>query len=248
MLIPARLLPLKSLLFAVMMFVFLPFVSIAQSETTIKGIIVRSSTYERLAQVVITNLRTRQIKLSDEHGIFNIAANVGDTLEFSKTEYTILKQAVTGTNDVVINLQRAVTLNTVVIKGYSTKTEQQATMDAYRSKGVYYDGKPPALSYLASPLNGLYELFGKDPKRARRFNAYIKAENEGIQVNRRFTKTLVKQVTGLPDDELTAFMETYRPQYDEAAKWSDYELMNYIKKSFAAYQALKKPKTITTPS
>ena len=243
MFISMRLLPLKAAFFSILLMLTFPIITLAQSEPVIKGIIVRSSTFERLASVKVTNLRTQQIKMSDEHGIFTIPASTGDTLEFSKTEYAVLRQPVTSTNDVIINMQRAVTLNTVVVKGYNTKSEQQATMDAYRSKGVYYDGKPPVLSYIASPLNGLYELFGKEPKRARRFGAYVKAENESIQIDRRFTKSLVKQVTGLPDEELAAFMETYRPQYTEAAKWSDYELMNYIKKSFAAYQSLKKTNT-----
>ncbi|GAB2694841.1 hypothetical protein GCM10027037_17980 [Mucilaginibacter koreensis] len=247
MLINARLLPFKCLLFIAVLSVFSPFFANAQTLPVIKGLIVRSSTYDRLAEVKVTNLRTQIIKVSDEQGIFTIPANIGDTLEFSKTEYAVMKQVITSTNDIIVSMQRAVTLNTVVVKGYSTKTEQQATMDAYRSKGVYYNGKPPVLSYLASPVNGLYELFGKEPKRARRFNAYIKAENEGIQINKRFTKSLIKQVTGLPDEEIPAFMDAYRPQYEEAAKWSDYELMNYIKKSYAAYEALKKAKAQPAP-
>ncbi len=219
-----------------------PLAAKAQVNYTLKGITVKAGNADRIAQVKVLNLHTGQVKFSDSQGIFTIAASTGDSLEFSKLDYTVLIQAVASSNDIVIYLNPVVNLNTVVIKGYSTKREQQTTLDAYRSKGVYYNGKPSALSYIASPLNGLYELFGKEPKQARRFNNYIKQENEAIRIDRRFNKSIIKQVTGIPDEELPGFLETYRPQYEKVNKWSDYDLINYIKKSYTDYQALQRNK------
>ncbi len=207
----------------------------AQQSFTVKGIIVKSQGNDRLAQVKITDLKTNEIRFTDEHGMFTIPTHLGDTLEFNKADFTIQKLAITSSNDMVVYLQPIVVLSTVTVKGSSVKQDQQDAMDDYRKKGVYYNGKPSVWQDIASPLNGLYTAFSKDAKRARRFSADVKAENEAISVDHRFSKALVKQITGMTDAEATVFMEVYRPSYEDVKKWSDYDLITYIKKSYADY-------------
>lgn len=213
----------------------------AQQSFTIKGIVVKSQENKRLAQVRIADLNTHEVKQTDDYGMFTIAAHLGDTLEFSKPDYTVYKQAVASSNDLVVYLQPILNLNTVVIKGSSTRQDQLATLDAYRSKGVYNNGKSSVLSTIASPLNGLYDAFSKDARNAKRFNAYIKDENENALIDRRFSKSLIRQITGLNnDDELTEFINIYRPSYQDIVKWSDYDVINYTKTCWASYKTGKK--------
>ncbi len=222
-------------------------VRLKAQQVNIKGITLKAKSIDRLAEVTVTNSKTKAMTMSDLYGVFTIPASIGDTLVFSRLDYTVFKQAVPGSNDLIIYLEPTVMLNTVIIKGHSLKQEQNDVMAAYRSKGVYNNGKSSVLSSIASPLNGLYDAFGKAPRQARRFNDYMKEENKAVQINKRFTRTLVEQITAMQDDDLTAFMDTYRPDYDDIIKWTDYELIDYIKRSAASYNSFKKDKPAPAP-
>lgn len=222
--------------FALVLFA-LCFLSVAygQQAGDIKGTVYKKISSDRLANVLITNLNNHVIMMSDDRGNFSIKAQRGDTLVFNKTGFTPQKQYVNG-YDMIVYLQPEIQLNQVVIRGQTKKQELNDIMGSYRSKGTFYDGKPPVLSFLSSPITGLYELFGKTPSRARRFAAFAKRENEETSVDTKYTKTLVMRVTGAPDSTATKFMEYYRPQYVDIKSWSDYDLINHIKKAYEGYQ------------
>lgn len=194
------------------------------------GILYKSSTSERIAQAVITDLKSNVIMMSDELGGFHIQVSKGDTLLVSKNGFTPQKTVVTGTGDLLIYLTAARQLSEVTIKEKSEKQEMADVVNTYRSKGLYFDGKPSAWSFINSPLTGLYELFGRDAANERHFIQYTKDEAEGSAVDRRYTKQLVKRVTGLSDADVTRFMQQYRPSYDDIKQWNDYDLINHIKK------------------
>ena len=44
------------------------------------------------------------------------------------------------------------------------------------------------------------------------------------------------RVTGAPDSTAAKFMEYYRPQYADVKAWSDYDLINHIKKAYEGYK------------
>lgn len=202
----------------------------AQHVFTIKGVLYRANTSERIAQAVVTDLKSDVIMMSDELGGFSIDVSKGDTLLVAKSGFTPQKTVVTGTDDLVIYLTGAKMLNEVTIKEKSSKQEMNDVINTYRSKGLYYDGKPTAWSFINSPLTGLHELFGKDAANERHFMQYTKDASEGAAVDKRYTRKLVKQVTGLSDDDVTKFMLQYRPSYQDIQQWNDYDLINHIKR------------------
>jgi hypothetical protein len=160
-------------------------------------------------------------------------------LLFTKQGYTEQRLTVGKLTDIIAFLQPAQVLEQVIVKGKTRQQEQKEVLDTYRSKGIYYNGKPPALSFLSSPLTGIYELFGKEPGRARHFAAQIKLENQQTEVNKRYTTELVKRITKLPDDEVQQFKLAYSPPYPEVLKWNDYELIQFINRSLAGYNRAK---------
>ena len=179
--------------------------------------------------------------MSDELGGFGIKTSIGDTLEITKTGYTPQRIAITNNNDLVVYLQPIVELNQVTIKSKSKQQELSEVMKEYRSQGIYNDGKSlPFWQFVNSPITAFYNLFGKAPAQARRFAEYAKNEQEASTVDKRYTKELVKSVTKMTsDDEVDKFMVAYRPSYQDMKKWNDYQLIQYIKKSFAYYQKNK---------
>ena len=153
----------------------------------------------------------------------------------TKVGFASQKQVVTGPNDLFIYLQPTTNLSEVTIVGISSRQEFNDVINNYRKKGLYFDGRPPLAVFSpigGSPLTGLYELFGKDAAREKRFIRFSKNEMEAIQVNRRYTKQLVKQVTALKDSDVVVFMQQYKPTYTDIKKWNDYELIAYIKESY----------------
>lgn len=217
----------------------LPDVAVSQTLQQVNGLTFNQKTLARVAQVTVTNLQRPIVMFSNDVGTFSIKAAVGDTLLFTKPGYTELRLAVGQQNDIVVYLRPAVQLQDVVVKAKTRKQEQQEAMNTYRSKGTFYNGKPPALSFLSSPVTGIYELFGKTPGRARRFNEQMQRENQQTEVNKRYSVDLVKRVTKLPDEEIQQFMLLYSPPYPEVLKWNDYELIQFINRSMIGYNKSK---------
>lgn len=213
----------------------------AQQTLTIKGIIFKKSTPDRISQVVVADLKNQTLMMSDELGGFSIKATIGDTLQITKTGYTPQKIAILSNNDLIIYLQPVIELNQVTIKSQSKQQELNEVMKEYRSQGIYNDGKSlPFWQFVNSPITAFYNLFGKAPAQARRFAEYAKNEQEASVVDKRYTKELVKSVTKMSsDDEADKFMVAYRPSYENIKEWNDYQLIQYIKKSYNYYLKIK---------
>jgi hypothetical protein len=207
----------------------------AQQVFTVRGVTSRNLSGVRIAQVIITNLKTKDIMESDELGWFSIKASIGDTLQFTKLNFVPQKIAIVNTGDIPVFMEPLITLDQVTIKGQTKKQELSDIMADYRKQGTFYDGKPTALSFLSSPITGLYELFGATPGRARRFAANSKAELEYAEVQRRYNVALVKRVTNTTDTVAKKFMEYYTPSYEDLKEWNDYELVKHIHLNYDFY-------------
>ena len=223
----------------------------AQQTFILKGVISKKLTVERVAQALVTNLHSKDIMMSDELGWFSIKAAIGDTILFSKVDYSEQKIVVTGTSDIGVSMQPIINLSEVVVKGQTKKQEINDVMGQYRSQGTFYNGKPPVSTFLTSPLTGLYELFGKTPKDAKRFAAYSKTELEYAEVRKRYNAKFIMRVCNTTDSLAKKFMEYYTPSYDDIKAWNDYELVKEVQKSFDFYIKNKDTidlESINTPS
>jgi len=216
-----------------------PLLCKAQQLQSIKGIVYKKGMLEKISQASITNLKTNAVTTSNLYGEFYAEVNLGDTLLIEKPGFTPFKQTISNYNTLFISLLPSIALNEVTIKGQTKKQELNGIINDYRSKGIYFDGKPPLSAYSpigGSPLTVLHELFGSDAKNERRFMKFAKSENEATEVDREYTPQLVAKTTGLQGDSLRIFMQSYRPPHDQIAKWADYETIIYIKKSYADFK------------
>jgi len=171
--------------------------------------------------------------MGDDLGDFTIQAAIGDTLLFKKTDYASQTITVKNKDDVPVYMQPVIVLNQVDIKDISRKQEFNDVLNDYKRTGQFYTLDPSVLSMLNSPITGLYELFGKSPAEARRFRKYIAEETEQEAINKRYNKTLVKQVLkDISDSDLNAFMLAFTPSYEDIKAWSDYDIIAYIKRSY----------------
>lgn len=218
----------------------------AQEMFPVNGVVYKKSSPDRVPKASITNLRTKSLMMTDDRGTFHILALTGDTLIFKKFDYTTQFFVITSTLDINIYLQPIVLLDEVNIKEQTKKQEINDMMGLYQ-KGNYYTLTPSIWSMISSPLTGMYELFGQQPNRARKFQLHTQEELEHIEVNKRYTAALIKKVTGLTDDkEIQEFKDVFTPAYIDIKTWSDYEVVKYIKTSYDWYKTHKKEVKLPT--
>jgi hypothetical protein len=224
-------------LFAVMLCCTSLFAHAQRNEFVLKGVVFKAGNMQqRISKVLVANLNSTAIVTTDDLGVFQIKCAMGDTLILRQKDYTDQKFAVTNLNTAMVFMQSNITLNQVDIKGITKKQELQGLMKDYNKQGIYANGKPSVMSAIASPLNGLYDLFGSGPKQARRFQRYSSNELEQTEVDRRFTKSLVQRITNMSDTtKIKTFVHVYRPSYEDVKSWNDYDMINYIKRSYTDF-------------
>lgn len=218
-------------------FFLLAFVSIAaaQEKMLIKGLIFETASTKRIENVNISIKGTQLFTTSDEWGNFEIAVKLGDTLLFGKNNFEDQQRAITTKQNLIIYLKKAIALEEVVVKGQTKAAQQKEILDGYRSKGVFYNGNPPILMYVFSPLTALHELLGTDANNAKKFGSYIQRENAQSVVDRHFNKDVIHKAIEIPEKDLVEFMYLYRPKPKDVTYWNYYDDMNYVKKSYAKF-------------
>lgn len=206
--------------------------SVMSQNFIVKGVVFEKGSNVRVALANITNTRTRSGVTSNDIGMFQIPAAIGDTLLITKTNLNDQRIEILGHQDILIYLVRgSTTLNEVTIVGNSKKQDLAEIKREFQNKGVYNGGKSSFLSAIFQPLNALYNLIGKDPKNARRFGRYADNEIKQSQIDVYFNPSIIKNNTELRGDTLEKYMLDYRPEFQKAQFWNSYDYIKYIKES-----------------
>ncbi|WP_411273746.1 hypothetical protein [Daejeonella sp.] len=213
-------------------------------QNAVQGLVMEKSGVSRIANVSVVNKKTGARVLSNELGLFQIAASAGDTLLFTKSGYQDIVKPLLSITDLVLQMQKVIELDEVKVTGQSKKEELDELRDQYRKKGSYYAGKPPLLAYVFQPLTAFYELLGKTPNQARRFNLFYLKEMEQTEIDRRFNISTIGSITGLNDGDLKNFMVIYRPGYETLSRMDEYAFVNYVKRSLETFNNSGRPKGI----
>ena len=220
--------------------IFLTYLVSAQSRA-INGVVFENGSTQRVSRVSISNGSNNLRSESNGLGLFTIEANIGDTLKLSKEGFADQFVRISSGNDLVIQLAKPVQLAEVKVTGQSKKQELDEIKGQYRKKGSYYAGKPPLLSYIFTPLTALYELVGKTPGQARRFNTYYSREVQQSEIDRRFNSSTIQPITSYDGQDLHNFIQIYRPAFQDLSGWAEYDLVKYIRKSALAFEAAGRP-------
>ncbi|MGB4400258.1 MAG: hypothetical protein WBJ10_12880 [Daejeonella sp.] len=211
-------------------------------QNAVQGLVIEKSGVSRIANVSVLNKKTGARVFSNELGLFQIAASAGDTLLLSKQGYSDIVKPLLSMTDLVLQMQKVIELQEVRITGQSKKQELDEFREQFQKKGSFYAGKPPLLAYVFQPLTAIYELVGKTPNQARRFNLFYLRELEQTEIDRRFNPSVVSRLTGLTDADLKNFMVTYRPDYENLSRMDEYALINYVNRSLETFNKSGRPK------
>ncbi len=202
-----------------------------------QGMVLKNGTTIRVGDVTLLNKRSHFIIKSALTGVFSIAASPGDTIEISSAGYESNTLIVSDFSDRIVYLQPAAQLQPVVIKAASIGGDLAETQQGYRRKSVFYTGTPHYYYLVLKPFTFVYENFKSEVKDARRFKKYAARELKSVEVAKRFTNSLIKQTVPVTNDEADEFKVAYEPTVEQIRKWNDYELITYIRKSYASFRA-----------
>lgn len=207
----------------------------SQQDFLLKGVVMEKGTSVRLESAQIVNKKNGFTVSSTGLGLFEIRASIGDSLLIMKVGYSDVETAVVSDKNLVVYMTTGRTLDQVNIYGQSKKQELNDVKRDFRNKGSFYQGKPPLLSYIFTPLTAIYELFGRTPKNARRFGKYYTNELQQTQIDGFFNEYVIQNNTDLKGKDLEKFMLDYRPDYEKSKNWAEYDAIKYIKDSYKKY-------------
>ena len=219
----------------------------AQTQRVQQGVVFKTATSVRLANVTVKNKRAGHAIVTNNLGLFSILASSGDTLEISHKDFETKEVVVSTFQDLVFYLTpSSYTLAEVKIKAESVKQQLQETANGYRSRGIYYNGRPPwylLLPFGGSPMTFFYELLSKDGKRARRFQKFAETESDYYEIATRFNDYTIKRIVPIAEQDLPEFKSTYRPGIELIRKGTDFELFSFIKTSYQHFLKVKETKS-----
>ena len=211
----------------------------AQSAKLQQGLLYKKGTNIRLGSIQVLNKRSLVKARSSVFGVFNILALCGDTLRFSGDNFQSDDFVVTDFADKIIFLEPVIQLNDVIVAEHSLKNDINEVQTGYRKKAVFYTGTPHYYYLVLKPMTFIYENFKSEVIDARRFNRYAKRELAYYKVAERFNDTAIKKVVPIKDEELEDFELDYFPTMAQINAWNDYDLVNYIKNSYADFKKEK---------
>lgn len=217
-------------------------------QVTVRGVVLNSSNESRVGDAEIRNIKTDDRFLTNTLGLFNVVGELGDTIRILKEGYNEQNMVITSTEDLIVRLKPISTqLRTVNVYGTTKEQQMQDVLEQYRKQGSYYNGKPPVLAYIFNPISALSEKFGKAGRRSRRFQDYMSFEQDQLAVDRKFNRSLITSLTNLEGKDLDNFVIIYRPSYDRASNWNQYDATNYIMKAFEQFEKNGRPEAPKLP-
>jgi hypothetical protein len=238
----------------VFVFVLLLVASKSFAQYKVKGHVLDSSRIYPI-ELVTVHSTGGQTTMTDSTGFYTIGVGEKDSIWFTylgrpTPKYPVLKITDVTQFDIALRLKSDV-MREVRIRNRNYKEDSVqnrldyakafnfhrpsfGTMTSVTSSGVGFD------------LDEIIRLFQFRKNRSmEHFRQRLEQEERDKFIDHRFTKGLVKRLTGIvKEEELTDFMKKYRPTYEFAAGTSDYDFQFFIK---IAYDEYKKQQPFAQP-
>jgi len=215
--------------------------SAGYGQRKVAGIVLDRDTKQRVARVLVLNNTSGANVFNNGKGEFYLEMQKGDVLIAKREEYKNDTLVYGGQEVVLFHLQKTsiyIEPVTVVAKKNPDQILAQRRIDyakAYQlaDAGDYFSVGPNGAGL---SINTIYNLMSKEGKNARRLTRYFQHEYEENVVDWKFSRTLVKSVTGLEGQLLDNFMVRYRPSYSFVQQASAYQLTGYILSKYGQFK------------
>lgn len=227
----------------------------AQSQIWITGKVYDSTRMVAIPFVKVTSTKG-VITFTDSIGRYGLTVDKKDSINFTyrgkSTNYFPVKD-IRYPAGFDISLQVTVqdryqTLKEVVVIGKSYKQDSLENREKYQ-RVFEFEGSGLQITSQGNldPISLINAFKFRRNKSMRSFRNRLIEEEQEKFVSSRFTKPLVKQITGLNDRDLERFMLLWRPPYELVAFTEEYEFHQYILDASRYFKSGILPKRNTTP-
>lgn len=220
--------------------IFLPAILRAQSEVLLQGVVYDSTRMRVIPSVRVTSTGGRVV-YTDTLGQYRILVAPKDSVSFTyrgRTTNLFPVRDIRYPQGFDISLQVTIadpykTLKEVIVIKKTYRQDSVENRERYRKvfdfeRGVTVNSGGFDGGAGLDP-NSIINLFRfRWRKSMTSFQNRLLAEEAEKFVNHRFTKPLVKNLTGLEGEDLDHFMIVYRPSYEFTAMTTEYQFYQYI--------------------
>lgn len=211
------------------------------AQQTVEGIVFDKDTKQRVGRVLLINKSKGTNIFNNSRGEFALRMEAGDQIIAQREQYHSDTLIYAGEQVLIFNLKKtSIFIDPVTV--IARKTPEQILADRKRDYDKAYKLADPGSYLSVGPtgaglsINAIYSLFSKEAKNARRLTKYFQREYEENIVDVRFSKELVRNITGLEGEPLDNFMVRYRPSYDFVSLASHYQMVSYVKSKYEYFK------------
>lgn len=216
--------------------------NVFSQEKQVQGIIFDQATKERIAKVLVSNLRTKANIFNNLKGEFNLSVRLNDLLVFSKIGYFNDTVKVVVLQTLPVYLKRSsIVLREVTIKDSALSAQKKMEESKREFSQVY--GVLANKDLLTVGSNGagigidaIYNLLSRRGRNASKLREIINRDYQAQIVDARFNRIAVGTITGLKNELLNSFMYRYRPDYNMVVMMNDYDFISYIKSCYNRFR------------
>lgn len=252
--------------FLFLFIIFLCCSVICAQRNSFKGRVFDGITFYPVEEANIFNVSRSAYTFSDKDGNFEISCKLGDTIILSKSIYRQLIVVMDaqlmdrGSEDfflyykaILLKEVNVISLNPTY-EGFKRDMAKIELPDAYKKiKGTeisdmdkanaeYKIVGPNMLKYagnVAHPITALYNAFSKKAKMQRLYYEMLQYEDILDEVPLKYNKDIVRQETGLPEEEIMSFMMFCHFSYYDLVRWTPTQIINYIHEKYTDYEYYK---------
>lgn len=210
-------------------------VALAQS---ISGTIKDIDTKAGMAAVMVQNKTQDVATFADAEGNYNIQAKANDIVEFTYLGYYAVSitvpSSMNGRIERDVRMKKeSFSLDNVVIRPDYTPYQ----LDSIERHRTYREAiERQKERSVMSPVSAIAENISKKSRQRWRFQKNFEKWEDQKFVDTRYTPSVVKDMTNMPDDEIYAFMAAYPMPHDYARVASELEIKMWIKYNFRQWQ------------
>ncbi len=226
----------------------------AQGQLAISGTVYDISKKNPVEAVSVLTTSGRGT-ITDSVGRYSIVVNESDSIYFSFLNKPTPKFAVTNIQtpdnfDISI-LVKSTELPNVTVKQKNYKLDSMENRNTYakvfnfKKPGLSTTMNPPAGSFgVGLDLEELISIFQfRKNRRTLAFQKRLLQQEQENYVDHRYSKSLVRKLTGLTGPKLDSFMLAFRPTYEITLLLNDLEFGHMIQLAYQKYKSMHRSNT-----
>lgn len=221
----------------------------------VKGTVRNSGNYEPISFAIVKNEMLRTRVISDEQGRYMIPINRGDLLKITAIGFEDGFYIVNDTTDFIYNFPiqlkpRIYDLKEFTLTPYKTVLQfKYAVIQLelpennlapslnlpFIKHHLPSEGDIGGVSFM-SPISFFYNTFSHKGKMAKKYRKLLANDYNNQLVRKRFTRNLVAKIVPLETvEELDAFIEFCKFDFDFLLNASEYEIIAAVQRKYAEY-------------